>query len=85
MRLSYRGILYDRRPSSQGSSYLCPQVRESRALTDRRYRGTTCYIDPQTKATQVPAKLVGHKLIYRGITYYKLIYQGSTFSVNRNI
>ena len=84
MKLMYRGMTYERRPSkADGRPFV--QVREPGAADRLSYRGVTYCIEPQTKATQVPAKLVGHKLIYRGITYYKLMYQGSTFSVNRKV
>ncbi len=32
--------------------------------------------------TEIPASLAVHQLIYRGVIYYKLSYQGITFSVN---
>ncbi|OWY63641.1 hypothetical protein B7486_51925 [cyanobacterium TDX16] len=84
MKLTYRGMTYERHPSKADARPFV-QVREPGAAYHLSYRGVTYRIEPQTKATQVPAKLVGHKLIYRGITYYKLMYQGSTFSVNRKV
>ncbi|MGL4623134.1 DUF4278 domain-containing protein [Chroococcidiopsis sp.] len=84
MKLTYRGMTYEHRPS-KASSRPFVRVCEPGAAECLSYRGVTYRIEPQTRAIQVPAKLVGHKLIYRGITYYKLIYQGITFSVNRNI
>lgn len=83
MNLIYRGTSYERH-SSIASSRPFVQVREPGAAERLSYRGVSYCIAPQTESTQVPAKLVGHKLIYRGITYYKLVYQGITFSVNRN-
>ncbi|MGL4623241.1 DUF4278 domain-containing protein [Chroococcidiopsis sp.] len=84
MKLTYRGMTYERHPS-KASDRPFVQVREPGAAYNLSYRGVTYRIDPQTKATQVPTTLVGHKLIYRGITYYKLIYQGIILHVNRNI
>ncbi|MBD2309902.1 DUF4278 domain-containing protein [Chroococcidiopsis sp. FACHB-1243] len=84
MKLMYRGMTYEHHPSkADGRPFV--QVSEPGAAHNLSYRGVTYRIAPQTESTQVPAKLVGQKLIYRGITYYKLIYQGSTFSVNRNV
>lgn len=84
MKLIYRGMTYEHHPSkASGRPFV--QVREPGAAYHLSYRSVTYRIDPQTKATQVSAKLVGHKLIDRGITYYKLIDRGITFSVSRNV
>lgn len=74
MKLIYRGMTSERHPSQTFGRLFVP-VGESIAVNRHRYRGVTDCIDSQTKTTQVPAKLVSHKLIYRGIT----------FSVNRSI
>ncbi|NJO41626.1 MAG: DUF4278 domain-containing protein [Cyanobacteria bacterium RU_5_0] len=62
MKLTYRGITYDRYPS-ETSGHSFQQVRA---------------IAP----TEIPDGLAVYKLIYRGVTYYKLSYQGNIFSVN---
>jgi hypothetical protein len=62
MKLIYRGITYERRPSETPNRPF-QQVRE-------------------VKPVEVPESLAVHKLIYRGVTYYKLSHQGIIFSVN---
>ena len=55
------------------------------------YRGITYEPHPsetpkhslqRVRPVEVPDSLAVHQLIYRGVTYYKLSYQGITFSVN---
>lgn len=83
MRLSYRGVQYDRHASTQSERPLCP-VREFDTSNCRRYCGVVYYAAPHPKPTQVPAKLAIFQLTYRGIAYYKLIYQNITFFYYRN-
>ena len=80
MKLIYRGITYERHPSSS-SGRPFQQVREPGAAYNLSYRGVTYRIDPNAKPTEVPVKLVAYRLIYRGVTYYKLINQGLTYLV----
>ncbi len=84
MELIYRGTTYERHPS-KASSRPFHQVRGSQAADRHTYRGVTYCVDPSAKSTEVPAKLAAFKMIYRGVTYYKLIYQGITLPVNRNV
>lgn len=84
MNLRYRGIPYKRHLSSQVSDYPSLQARESGTANRGRYRGVTYCIAPQTEFAQVPATLATHRLIYRGVTYFKLACQGVILYVNRN-
>ncbi|OWY64334.1 hypothetical protein B7486_47840 [cyanobacterium TDX16] len=75
MKFSYRGIPYKNYLSSHGSGHPCAQAREYRATDRGSYRGVTYCVEPRTKPTEVPATLVARRFIYRGVTYFQLIYQ----------
>jgi YHS domain-containing protein len=81
MKLTYRGITYERH-SSKASMRPFQQVRESRAAYNLYYRGVTYRVEPHVKA-KVAVEPVVYQLIYRGITYYKFTYQGTTYLVSR--
>lgn len=83
IKLCYRGIPYNRHSSAQPDRPL-RQLREFDTADCRRYRGVTYCVAPHPRPAEVPAKLAIHKLMYRGVIYYKLIYQGITFLINRN-
>lgn len=81
MKLTYRGSTYERH-SSQASMHPFQQVREFRPAYNLCYRGVTYRVDPHVKA-EVAVEPVVYQFIYRGITYYKLTYQGTTYLINR--
>lgn len=74
MKLIYRGITYERHPSSS-SARPFQQIREPGAAYNLCYRGVTYRVDPNALPAEVPAKPVAYKLIYRGVAYL----------VNRNV
>ncbi|WP_317111405.1 DUF4278 domain-containing protein [Chroococcidiopsis sp. SAG 2025] len=74
MQLSYRGVAYERDSSVRVSDARLRQSPEFSNTNCRRYRGVTYCVAPHPTPTQVPEKLAIHQLIYRGITYYKLVY-----------
>ena len=74
MQLVYRGITYERHPSSSSARPFL-QVREPGAAYNLRYRGVTYRVDPNALPASVVVKPVAYKLIFRGVAYL----------VNRNV
>ena len=74
MKLIYRGITYERYPSSS-SARPFQQVREPGAAYNLRYRGVTYRVDPNALPASVLVKPAAYKLIFRGVAYL----------VNRNV
>lgn len=68
MKLIYRGITYERHPSSS-SGRPFQQVRESGAAYNLSYREVTYRVDPNAKPAEDSVNSGFYQLIYRGITY----------------
>ncbi|MDV2992183.1 MAG: hypothetical protein N4J56_001837 [Chroococcidiopsis sp. SAG 2025] len=68
MKLTYRGVTYDRHPS-QADNRSFQQVREPGAAYNLSYRGVTYRLDPNAQPVE-SARPVTYQAIYRGITYF---------------
>lgn len=68
MKLTYRGVTYNRHPSQADN---CPfqQVREPGAAYNLGYRGVTYQLAPNAQPVE-SARPVTYQAIYRGITYF---------------
>jgi Domain of unknown function (DUF4278) len=68
MKLTYRGITYDRNSSEVVARPPFPSLRPSNVAYDLIYRGITYRVDPSAKQTKVSVQSATNKLIYRGAT-----------------
>jgi hypothetical protein len=69
MKLTYRGITYDRNPSEVIVPHPFQSLRPSVTPYNLIYRGVTYTVNPSVQQTKFPTKRANYKLSYRGLTY----------------